>query len=126
MSYGFNFRVSSYARLFWNKTYSYALRRRFKKAGVNFSIEYPAVILGAKHIEIGTDFLCYARLRLEAYDRHLGNIYQPEIVIGDNVALNYDCHIGCINRIVIGNRVLDREAKYTSLTIFMGTQAEKR
>jgi acetyltransferase-like isoleucine patch superfamily enzyme len=106
LSYGFNFRISSYAWLIWNRAYSFALARSFKKVGAKFSVEYPAVILGAKYIEIGSNFLCFSRLRLEAYDHHLGNTYQPEITIGDKVSLNYDCHLGCIDRIVIGNSVL--------------------
>ena len=106
LSYGLNFKISSYARLFRNKTYSYALSRRFKSAGPNLSIEYPAVILGSQYIRIGENFSSFARLRLEAFGEHLGNIYNPEIVIGKNVSVNYDCHIGGINKIVIGDNVL--------------------
>jgi serine acetyltransferase len=88
-------------RLFW-----YALERRFDKVGEASFIEYPVVTLGEDHITLGSNFYSYARLRLEAYDNHLGNVYHPEIIIGDNVSLNYDCHIACINRVVIGNNVL--------------------
>ena len=106
LSYMFSFEISRYARLFLNKAYSYALCRRFKRAGVKFSINFPAVIMGARYIEIGDNFICYSRLRLEAYGQHGGRLYSPRIVIGDNVALNFDCHIGCIDQIIIGNNVL--------------------
>lgn len=46
------------------------------------------------------------RLRIEAHDFHNGVKFSPEIIIGDNVSINYDCHIGAINKIVIGNNVL--------------------
>jgi acetyltransferase-like isoleucine patch superfamily enzyme len=106
LSYGVNPRLINYARLFFNKTYSYAMRRSFKHAGDNFLIYFPAVIMGAENIAIGANFVSYSRLRLETYSEHLGNHYRPRIFIGDNVAMNYDCHIGCINQIVIGNNVL--------------------
>jgi acetyltransferase-like isoleucine patch superfamily enzyme len=32
--------------------------------------------------------------------------FNPEISIGDGVIMNTDVHIGCINKIVIGNNVL--------------------
>lgn len=106
LSYMFNPRVASYAKLFFNKAYSYSSRRRFKTVGDNFSIFFPATIMGAENIEIGANFSCYSRLRLEAYVEHLGHHYRPRIIIGNHVALNYDCHIGCINQIIIGNNVL--------------------
>ena len=43
---------------------------------------------------------------MEAYDLHNGVRFNPEIVIGNNVGINYDCHIGCINKIMIGDNVL--------------------
>jgi acetyltransferase-like isoleucine patch superfamily enzyme len=64
------------------------------------------VILGSQYIQIGENFLSFAGLRIEAYDKHMGNIYTPKIIIGNDVSLNYDCHIGSINRITIGNNVL--------------------
>jgi acetyltransferase-like isoleucine patch superfamily enzyme len=36
----------------------------------------------------------------------LGQAFNPRVVIGNGVAINYDCHIGCVNRIEIGNNVL--------------------
>ena len=98
--------ISSYARLFRNKAYSYALGRRFQRVGPNLSIEYPAVVCGPQFIQVGDNFQSFARLRLEAFGEHGGSFYNPEIVIGNNVSMNYDCHIGCINRIVIGDNVL--------------------
>lgn len=68
-------------------------------------MEYPARIIGELNIEIGNNFHADARLRLETYEVK-GSSFSPKILIGDNVNLNFDCHIGCINRITIGNNVL--------------------
>lgn len=90
----------------WDRLYSYALARRFRTVGRNCFIEYPAVILGEKHISLGDNFHSYARLRLEAYDRHRDSVFKPCVSIGDNVSINYDCHIACINLVAIGDAVL--------------------
>jgi len=89
-----------------NKGYSLAIKKKIGQVGNNFYIEYPATIVGSKYISIGNNFSAFARLQLEAFAKHLNNYYNPEIRIGNNVSLNYDCHIGCINKIVIGNNVL--------------------
>jgi len=106
LSYAISIKLLNYATRIRNRIFWYALKRRFREVGDGSFIEYPVVTLGEKYIKLGKNFSSYARLRLEAYDRHLGNIYHPEIIIGDNVSLNYDCHIACINRVVIGNNVL--------------------
>lgn len=106
LSYAVNLRLLAYASRFRNRLYWASLSRLFGYVGEGAFIEYPAVTRGERHIRLGKNFQSYARLRLEAYDRHLGNEYEPAIVIGDNVSFNYDCHVACINRITIGNNVL--------------------
>lgn len=85
---------------------SYAVKGVLKKAGTNFYIQYPSYIKGGNYITVGDNFLCNERLRLEAYDNYLDKRYSPQITIGNNVTINYDCHIGCINKIYIGNDVI--------------------
>ena len=69
-------------------------------------IEYPLHIMGRKYISIGDNFFCYKRLRIEAWNYRQGQTFSPKIIIGNNVAINYDCHIGCIDKVEIGNNVL--------------------
>ncbi len=92
----------------------YVHRRKFKYIGENSIIEAPFVIEGHRNITIGKNFASFARLRLEAFERHLNNWYTPEIIIGDNVSINYDCHIGCVNKIIIGDNVLLASKVYIS------------
>lgn len=79
-------------------------------SGINtthkIKLEYPAVILGHSYIKIGKNFSSRARLRIEAYDKYLQESFSPAIIIGDHVCFNFDCHVGCIDKIVIKDNVL--------------------
>ena len=55
---------------------------------------------------IGVNFGALGRLRIECWDSFAGHNFSPKLVIGDNVKMNYNVHIGCINNIIIGNNVL--------------------
>jgi acetyltransferase-like isoleucine patch superfamily enzyme len=90
-----------------NKIYSRAIKNEITaaKQGI-FHIEYPSRIIGSKYITIGKNFISLSGLRIEAHDFFNGDNFQPTIQIGDNVLMNFDCHIGCINKVVIGNNVL--------------------
>lgn len=90
----------------FNQLYSIYKVREFKKTGDVFIIKYPLYLHGGKHITIGNNFYSDLRLRLEAYDEHLGNKFSPKISIGDNVSINSDCHIGAVNEIIIEDGVL--------------------
>lgn len=59
-----------------------------------------------KHFTIG-DY-CYfgPDCRIEAWNKYNDKDYNPEIIIGRDVRINSTCHIGAINRIVIGNECL--------------------
>ena len=64
------------------------------------------LVLGGKYIEIGDNFSVGRCLRFEAIDNYALNNYHPQIIIGNNVRLEDFCHIGCIEKITIGNNVL--------------------
>lgn len=83
-----------------------ALLKRFGSIGRNPEIPKPYRIVNPQYMHIGDNFTTLYNFRIEAYDDFRGKRYSPEITIGDNVIFNTDCHIGCINRIIIGNNVL--------------------
>lgn len=89
-----------------NLLFSWIIKSCFKSAGKNFFVEYPIRIVGGNYIKIGRNFSSFGRLRIEAHEFHNGFRFFPDLIIGDNVSMNYDCHIGCINKIIIGNDVL--------------------
>lgn len=87
--------------------YTQYIVKQFKRCGENPLIQYSFTSKqGLKYISVGNDFYTASGLILEAYDTHLESTYNPEIVIGDNVRIGNDCHIGCVNKIIIGNNVL--------------------
>ncbi|MDB5248564.1 MAG: putative lipopolysaccharide biosynthesis O-acetyl transferase WbbJ [Segetibacter sp.] len=98
--------ISFIIRSFFNCFYSGWIKASLKSYGKNFNISYPLKYRGLKHICVGNNFSSFSNLQIEAYDEHLTYSFTPELIIGDNVSINFDCHIGCINKIVIGNNVL--------------------
>ena len=90
------------------------IKEAFKSLGINAFIVYPLSLHGGKYITIGDNFGCDKRLRIDAFDEFLGEIFSPEIIIGNNVSIQKDCHIGAINKIVIGNNVLLASKVYIS------------
>lgn len=86
--------------------YSFYVATKFNSIMNGFMFEYPFVVKGGKYIKIGKRFSTRARFRVEAWDSYLGMTFNPTISIGNNVIVNFDCHIGAINKIIIGNNVL--------------------
>jgi acetyltransferase-like isoleucine patch superfamily enzyme len=82
------------------------IKRQFKSVGKSFTVSSPIYMQGGKYISIGNNFTALSRLWISAYDNYEGATYNPQVNIGDNVSFNFDCHIGCINKIVIGNNIL--------------------
>lgn len=82
------------------------LSKKLRRCGTALRIEPPFKIIGHKYISIGDDFTSGNGLRIEAYDAYLNERFNPEIIIGNNVAMNMDCHIACINKVEIGDNVL--------------------
>lgn len=89
-----------------NQIYSIWKSNSLKGYGENLFLRYPIYLHGGKYIKIGDGFDSGLRLRLEAYDEHLGYQFTPRITIGNNVSINSDCHIGAINEIIIEDGVL--------------------
>lgn len=89
-----------------NRFYAGMQSRRFRSCGAGFSIEAPAFFHGGKHIEIGENFSAFTALRLEAFDLHNGARFSPRLSIGRDVSMNHNCHIGCIDEIVIEDEVM--------------------
>lgn len=107
-----------------NSYYTMWISKQFKEFGNNSGINKPIYLTGGKYISIGNNFHCDHRLRLDAIDSYNNQVFTPSITIGDNVTIQKDCHIGAIDRIVIGDNVLmgskilitDHSHGYTSLS----------
>lgn len=68
-------------------------------------LEVPFTVMGHKYIQFGS-FSSRPGLRIECWDKYMGQRFEPRIVIGKNVCFNFRCHIGAINEIIIGDNVL--------------------
>lgn len=102
----FSPKLFHYFNLNLNLFYSMWKKNEFKNVeGLPF-VNYPMYLQGGKYITIGKGFGCDQRLRLDAIDEFLGNKFTPQIIIGENVSIQKDCHIGAINKIIIGSNVL--------------------
>ena len=86
--------------------YSKWISTSFKTCGNYFSIHFNSSFKGLKYFQIGNNFNALSGLRIECWDDYNGIKFEPNLIIGDNVIMNFNVHIGCINKIQIGNNVL--------------------
>lgn len=91
--------IKYFGRLIRNEYY----KRKLKGEG-KFCIYSPFVIKG--NIQIGNGFRADRGLILIALQEYRGEKFDSSIEIGNNFDTGFDCHIGAINRIEIGNNVL--------------------
>lgn len=63
-------------------------------------------INGAQYMQLGEN-CCFGRNSwVECIDKWKGQTFKPSLVIGKNFSMQYNCHIGCIKKIEIGDNVL--------------------
>lgn len=102
----FTFQFIQNLNIRMNSYYTIWISKQFKEFGNNSGINKPLYLSGGKYITIGNNFHCDHRLRLDAIDSYNDQVFTPSIVIGNNVTIQKDCHIGAIDKIVIGDNVL--------------------
>ncbi len=101
-----NYDRSKKLRYFSNRIYTLWVQKSLAVHGRDIMIEKPVYLVGSKYIKLGNNFFANSRLRIECWDEYSDCRYTPEVIIGNDVSFNYNCHIGCINRVVIGDNVL--------------------
>lgn len=74
--------------------------------GKNVQVRRKLHVLNSKYISVGNDCYFGPDCRIEAWNAYLDDRFSPQIVIGNDVRINSTCHIGCINRVIIGNQCL--------------------
>ncbi len=94
--------------------YSGWVASQFNVVGDDFLVTYPTHIINGGNVKIGNKFRAGPRFRIETFNEYKNQIFKPEIIIGNNVRFGWDCHIGCINKIVIGSNVLFASRIYIS------------
>lgn len=99
-----NARVSSAWSALKSRVYSNIIQRRFKRAKGLRVFGYPVMISGTGHISLGDNVEICRLARIDAieYYPNTGQRFSPELKIANNVVVQISCHIGCINRVEIG------------------------
>lgn len=87
---------------------------KFKKRGKSFWMGKDYKILNPKYISIGENFYAQNRVKINAIERFANFTYEPKIIIGNNVSLMDDIHIGCIDHIEIDDGCLIASHVYIS------------
>lgn len=83
------------------------ISREFKSFGAESYIQPSfSLLVGPESITIGEKCVIYKNVQLTAWHKRQGQIFQPEIYLGNNCHINEDSHITAINSIRIGNNVL--------------------
>lgn len=90
------------------------LRSKFKSLGKNVKLPHGMRLINGQYVSIENSFIALWNLRIEAYDKYGDQSFSPLISIGNNVVMNTDVHIGCINKVIIGNNVLIASRVYIS------------
>ena len=83
-----------------------SLSSRFKHIGINFNIYYNSILKGVEYMTIGDNFECQSHSWIECVYFRCKEYYDPNLIIGNNCSMQFACHIGCADRIEIGDNVL--------------------
>ena len=82
------------------------VKKKLASCGRNVSIGKDYILKGPHNIYIGDNFSAGTKCYLQAWDRYLNKNYEPQLIIGNNVAMMSNCQISCIDKISIGDGVL--------------------
>jgi acetyltransferase-like isoleucine patch superfamily enzyme len=84
----------------------------FRKFGNNSIIKPPSKIWNKGKIEIGSNVFIAENSFLSVVTEHKGAIFNPTLVIEDNVCIGSGLHISCTDKIVIEKDVLISDRVY--------------
>ena len=89
---------------FLSGLYSRAFGLAFQISGC--AVHHSCRVYGHNHIFIGQRFVARRGLWLEAITSYSGQIYSPQLTIGDDFCISENSHLACCSRLSIGNSVL--------------------
>ena len=89
-----------------NHVVSHKRSSGFASCGEDFYAAASTSFHGAKNIHMGQHVQIFQNCRVEAIATYLTTKFTPQLIIGNNVSLNNNVHIGCIRSIEIGDNVL--------------------
>ena len=96
-----------------NRVASLILEKSFKASG-KISAKFPLIISGLENVEVGDGFKAEKNLKIEVFNYRKGQAFSPKVIIGSNVSINENFHLGCVEEVIIGNNVLIASNVYIS------------
>ena len=106
LSFFFNNHLFSFFKSLKRKIGLYNFMRCLKKHGKNCYIGEYNYFQGLHNISIGDNFRSGDGFWLATYPKYNENVYEPSIIIGNNVSISRNCHIGAIDNVIIHDDVL--------------------
>lgn len=89
-------------------------RRIIYTASIFYKFINQRTILANKNMVFGDGFVSGQSFRCETIDYYLGKKYNPKIIFGNNVHIEDFVHIGCTNKIEIGDNTVIASKVYIS------------
>lgn len=84
-----------------NYLYTGMICKHLKYAGKNIYIKNGVFFNDLEYIEIGDNSTIDSRCSITAWHKRGKQVFSPKLYIGNNVTIGTDCHITCINEIMI-------------------------
>ena len=99
-----NERIAAWGRAIGVMLHSKILQFRFKGARNLHVWGRPVMLTGTKYMRVGDNVEICRLARIDAinYYPNTGQHFEPVLRIANNVVIQVSCHIGCINRVEIG------------------------
>lgn len=89
-----------------NRINYYLKRNKIASLGKDAIFSGDIKLINPKYITIGSKCRIGPNCKLEAWDKYQGEKFNPTIKLGNDVRINSNCHVGAINKIVIGDNTL--------------------
>jgi len=83
-----------------------AVSHTMKSVGINSFFSSDSFFSGMQYMEVGRNCYFGKNSWVEAIDKFRDQKFQPRLIIGNNFGMQYNCHIGCIESLEIGDNVL--------------------
>ena len=101
-------KVITNPKIIIKKIYWSCKKKKFGKIGKQVSFGNNLKILGIENVFLGNNVVLGNNVKIENWKIYNNNPtgYEPKILVGNDVIINDNCFISCLNKIEIGNGVL--------------------
>lgn len=112
VSFLYPIKIFEFLSIFHRWMLTAKLKRKFKSCDGRVRFFTPITITGEKHMTLKGDLTACSGLILQCFEEYVGEKFHPELIIGHNAYFGANCHVGCIERIEIGDNFLAGDHVY--------------